>query len=113
MMQLLAKEACTTRRCRGFPDDGLVGALNDLELGNARVESWASDPPSSVRGGLEGTTEECKEAVGVVGEGQWRGHLAELLNERKHGLELAEEVEALVVLRPSKLLECTCGALDG
>lgn len=52
---------------------------------------------------MEGAGEEGKAAVGVVGEG--RGGLAELLDEGEHELEPAQEVEALLALRPPELLE--------
>ena len=56
--------------------------------------------------GEEGAAEEGEAAVGVVGEGPGGGgSLAELLDEREHELEPAEEVEALLALRAAELLE--------
>jgi hypothetical protein len=63
--------------------------------------------------GLECTAEEGEAAVGVVGEGAGGGGLAELLDERDHELEPAEEVEALLALRAAEFLEGARGPYGG
>jgi hypothetical protein len=63
--------------------------------------------------GLEGAAEEGEAAVGIVGEGPGGGGLAELLDEREHELQPAEEVEGLLALRAAELLEGARGPYGG
>lgn len=61
--------------------------------------------------GVECAAEESEAAVGVIGEG--RPDLADLLDEREHELEPAQEAEALLALRAAELLERPRGGDGG